>query len=117
MVEIGSDNIIQALSLFAIAIISIVIATQKLLKDWRSNSAETSVISLMHTELERLNKQNTTLSVELGRLHDEVINLNHQLQQLTAENQSLQLEVIALTKELARFKSMLNKGKLDDNTN
>jgi predicted nuclease with TOPRIM domain len=117
MLETSPDSLIQVLGTVALAVIAIFIGVQKLLKDWRSNNAETSVITLMHTELERMSKQNTALSLELGRLHTEVINLNHQLRQLTIENQSLQSEVVALTKEVARFQSVLHKGDLHGSTN
>lgn len=117
MLESSTDSAVQVLGSVALAVIVVFVGVQKLLKDWRTTSAESSVISLMHTELERMSKQNTALSLELGRLHTEVINLNHQLQQLTIENQSLQAEVVALTKEVARFQSVLHKGDLDGSTN
>jgi predicted nuclease with TOPRIM domain len=82
------------------------IGAQKILKNWRSTEAETSIITLMHTELERMSEQNTKLSIELGRLHSEVIALNTELQKLTVENQRLQTEVCALTQEVSNFKQM-----------
>lgn len=88
------------------AIIAALIAIPKLIKDWKNTGAETSVISLMHTELERLSKQNTDLSIELGRLHIQVITLNKELQKLTLENQRLQTEVVALTLEISSLKMM-----------
>jgi hypothetical protein len=109
MVEINDHNLIQTVSLVALAVVAFSIGIQKLLKEWKSNNAETSVITLMHTELERMSEQNTSLSVELGRLHNEVIALNTQLQMLTVENQRLQTEVIALTNEVSSFK-LLRQG-------
>ena len=109
MIETFTDSTVQVIGTVAVAIIAVFIGTQKLLKDWRTTSAETSIITLMHTELERLSDQNTQLSTELGRLHTEVINLNRELQKLTVENQRLQLEVVALTKEVSRLQSVLHK--------
>jgi predicted nuclease with TOPRIM domain len=109
MIETFTDSAVQVAGTVAVAIIAVFIGTQKLLKDWRTTSAETSIITLMHTELERLSDQNTQLSTELGRLHGEVINLNRELQKLTVENQRLQLEVVALTKEVSRLQSVLHK--------
>jgi regulator of replication initiation timing len=109
MLEINPDSVIQVLGAVALAVIVVFVSVQKLVKDWQSTSAEGSVITLMHTELERMAEQNTQLSIELGRLHGEVITLNQQLQKLTIENQRLQLEVVALTREVARLQSVLHK--------
>lgn len=98
------NNTIEVLGLVALAILAVFIGIQKLVKDWRSTSAETSIITMMHTELERMSEQNTALSTELGRLHTEVIALNQQLQKLTVENQRLQTEVCALTEQIGTFK-------------
>lgn len=107
-----ANNTIEVLGLVALAILAVFIGIQKLVKDWRSTSAETSIITMMHTELERMSEQNTALSTELGRLHTEVIALNQQLQKLTVENQRLQTEVCALTEQIGTFKrfSDANRG-------
>jgi regulator of replication initiation timing len=106
------NNTIEVLGLVALAILAVFIGIQKLVKDWRSTSAETSIITMMHTELERMSEQNIALSTELGRLHTEVIALNQQLQKLTVENQRLQTEVCALTEQIGTFKrfSDANRG-------
>jgi len=109
MLEISSDNLIQLITAMSLAVIATFIAIQKILKDWKSTSAETNIITLMHTELERMSEQNTALSLELGRLHTEVMSLNKELQKLTVENQRLQLEVIALTNEVSLFKELTRK--------
>ena len=82
---------------------------QKFLTNWKSDRAETSVITMMHTELERLCEQNTRLSEELGKLQEEIIALNGELRALTAENQRLHAEVNLLTDEVARLHGMLKK--------
>lgn len=110
MSEINPESVIQVLGMLALATIAVFVGVQKLLKDWHTSSAENSVITLMHTELERMAEQNKSLSVELGRLHTEVINLNQQLQSLTIENQRLQVEVVALTREVARLQTVLHAG-------
>ena len=115
--ETNPDSFIQVLGMLALAIITLFVGVNKLLKGWQNDSTETSIIKLMHTELERLSKQNTELSIELGRLHTEVIALNKQLQQLTVENQLLQNEVISLTREVSRLQTVLHKGDLDGSTN
>ena len=117
MSEASPDNLIQVLGMVALAVIAVFVGVQKLIKDWQSSSAESSIITLMHTELERMAQQNTALSTELGRLHNEVITLNQQLQNLTVENQRLQSEVVALTREVARLQSVLHKGDQDGSTN
>ena len=117
MLEINPDSIIQVLGAVALAIIAVFVGVQKLLKDWKSTSAETSIITLMHNELDRMSEQNTQLSVELGRLNAQVITLNQQLQKLTIENQRLQSEVVALTREVTRLQSVLHKGDPNGSTN
>jgi peptidoglycan hydrolase CwlO-like protein len=117
MLETSPDSLIQVLGMVAVAVIAVIVGSQKLLKDWKSSNVESSVINLMHSELERMSTQNTALSLELGRLHKEVIALNKHLQKLTLENQSLQAEVVTLTKEVARFQSVLHKGDLNGSTN
>lgn len=117
MLDINTEDIIKVAGTVSLAVIAAFIGIQNIVKSWKSSNAETSIITLMHTELERMSEQNTSLSVELGRLHSEVIALNHQLQKLTRENQYLQTEVIALTKEVTRLQSVLHKGDLSGSTN
>lgn len=117
MLGVTTDSLIEVLGLVAVAVIAVFVGVQKILKDWKTSTAESSIITLMHTELERMADQNTQLSVELGRLHGEVIALNHQLQKLTVENQRLQSEVIALTTEVTRLQTVLHKGDLHGSTN
>lgn len=113
MLEPSFEQNLQATSLVALAVMAVFIGAQKILKNWRSTEAETSIITLMHVELERMSEQNTKLSIELGRLHTEVIALNTELQKLTLENQHLRSEVCALTQEVSNFKqiSSVQKGK------
>ena len=109
MLEPNFEQNLQATSLIALAVMAVFIGAQKILKNWRSTEAETSIITLMHAELERMSEQNTKLSLELGRLHTEVIALNTQLQKLTVENQRLQTEVVALTNEISELKALTRK--------
>jgi len=110
MLETSPDTLIQVIGTIALAIIILFATAKKLLKDLSNGNTENSVITIMHTELERMAKQNTALSLELGRLHTEVINLNHQLQALTVENQSLHLEISLLTEELSSLQALIKKG-------
>jgi hypothetical protein len=104
MVEIDNHSVIQTVSLVALAVVAFSVGIQKLLKDWKSTGAETSIITLMHTELERMSEQNGLLATELNRLQQEMILLNSQLAQLCLENQHLQTEVVALTQEVNKFR-------------
>ncbi len=102
--ESQSQDLVQTISLVALAVIGLIVGVQKLLKDWRSTQAETNIIQLMHTEIERMGEQNSKLSVELGKLQEEVIRLNQELSKLNIENSKLQEEIAQLTLELTRFK-------------
>jgi predicted nuclease with TOPRIM domain len=100
------DEIIQVITMVALAVVALFMGIKKLSKDWQNGEAESRILNLMHIELERMSQQNTALSTELGRLHTEVINLTQQLQKLTLENQRLQTEVCALTEEISIFKQL-----------
>jgi peptidoglycan hydrolase CwlO-like protein len=117
MPETNPESLIQIIGTISLAVTVVFISIRKFLKDFNKDSAENSIITLMHAELERMAQQNTALSVELGRLHTEVINLNHQLQKLTVENQSLHSEITLLTKELTRLQLLIQKGNFNDLTN
>ena len=104
MLDISTEQIVQSLGVVGLAVIAVFVGVQKLLKDWRSTGAETNIITLMHTELERMSEQNGLLATELNRLQQEMILLNTQLAQLCVENQQLQTEVVALTEEVNKFR-------------
>lgn len=107
--ESQSQDLVQTVSLVALAIIGLVVGVQKLLKDWRSTNAETNIIEVMHTEIERMNDQNTKLSNEIGKLQEEIIRLHQELGRLNIENTKLQTEIARLTLELNNFKHISNK--------
>lgn len=104
--EIQNNSLIQTISVASLAIIGLIVGVQKLLKDWRGTQAETNIISIMHTELERMSSQNTKLSTELGKLQEEIIELNNHLTKLNIENNKLQEEVSRLTIELKTLATM-----------
>lgn len=90
-------------------VLLIALVLQKFLNTFKAEKTESSVLTLMHQELERMSEQNTKLSVELGKLQNEVIELNKELRLLTAENQRLHAEVELLTAEIAKFKEVAMK--------
>ena len=116
MSEINLEQLIQVLGMLALAVVTAFVGIRKLLKDWNTDNAETSVITIMHEELERMSKQNTTLSTELNKLQLEIVTLNRELHKLTLENQRLHSEVVALTREVARLQTMLHTGELNAGT-
>lgn len=104
-----NQGVLQTISMLSVAVIALGVGIQKLIKEWRSTGAETNIIGLMHTEIERMSSQNTSLSLELGKLQQEIMELNNQLTQLNIENNKLRVDVAALTMELNSFR------KLSDN--
>lgn len=116
MSEINPEQIIQVLGMLSLAIITMFIGIRKLRKDWNTDNAETSVITIMHEELERMSKQNTILSNELNKLQLEIVSLNRELHKLNLENQRLHSEVVALTREVAGLQTMLQTGELNNGT-
>jgi len=101
-----NQGVIQTISVAAMALIGLSVGIQKLVKEWRGTQAETSVIDMMHKELERMNTQNSKLTEELTKLQNEIVELNNQLIKLNIENNKLQEEVAALTTELNSFKKL-----------
>ena len=90
-----------------VALGAVAFGIQKLIKGWKTDNAETSVITLMHTELERMSTQNLKLAEELNKLQLELITLNSELNKLSIENQRLHAEIAHLTSEIGRLKAML----------
>lgn len=88
---------------------AIALGVQRLIKYWKSDSAETSVINLMHTELDRVGKQNKILAEELNKLQLEIIALNKELRNLSIENNKLHEQIFNLSSEVCRLQSLLNK--------
>jgi septal ring factor EnvC (AmiA/AmiB activator) len=106
MVEVENHNLVQTISVAGMALIALGVGIQKLLKEWRSTDAETSVIKMMHDELERMGTQNSKLTEELTKLQNEIVELNSQLTKFSIENNKLQQDVAALTTELNSFKKL-----------
>ena len=99
------SQIAQAAAAGAAALVGLAFGLQKVLKSWKETGAETSVISLMHAELERLSKHNSTLATELHNLQTQLLNLNRNLIEVTAENTRLREEIQSLKEHLERFNS------------
>jgi peptidoglycan hydrolase CwlO-like protein len=96
-----SNLISEWFTTVALSLVGLAIGVQTLLKTWKSNNAESHLLTMMHDELERMSEQNTKLSVELGKLQEEMLRLNKQLRILSEENQRLHTEIVSLTNEIA----------------
>ena len=105
--DLDNQSLVQTISLLSVGLIALVIGIQKLLRDWRTTKAESDIIQIMHTEIERMSAQNTTLSNALGSLQQEILELNKQITKLNIENNKLQEEVSTLTLELDSFKQLV----------
>lgn len=99
--------IAQWAAAIAFGLFGLVMGLQKMMRGWKETSAETSVITLMHEELERMSTHNKILSQELASLQVEILNLNKELRNLTSENQKLHQEVASLTDEVSRLQGLL----------
>lgn len=108
MEVLNTTNIIEYAGSIAAGLLMLVLLLQKYLVGWKADKAEISIITLMHSELERMSEQNTRLSVEMGSLQEEVMELNKQLRTLTVENQRLNEEVTILTGEITRLRAALD---------
>lgn len=103
-----TNNIIaEYAAVIAFGVFGLVIGIQKLLKGWKETGAESSIITLMHQELERLSAQNKILLTELSSLQSEIIKLNRELRTMSDENQKLHTEVVSLSAEVGRLRELL----------
>lgn len=89
-------------------LVTFALGIQQAMKRWLSTSAETSVLSLLHEELERLAEQNSKLSEYVNKLQLEATRINLELGKLQLENQKLHAEVVSLTREVMRLRSALS---------
>ena len=94
-------------AMIAFGLFGVVLGIQKLLKGWKETGAESSLITLMHQELERLAGQNKILLTELSSLQTEIIKLNRELRTMSDENQKLHAEVVMLSAEVSRLRDLL----------
>ena len=106
MEAVENHSLVQTISVAGMAIIALGVGIQKLVKEWRSTDAETSVIKMMHEELERMGQHNSKLTEELTKLQLDIVELNSQLTKLSIENNKLQEEIAALTTELNSSKKL-----------
>lgn len=97
----------QLASAGVLALVAIAVGLQTILKNWKSTAAEGTLLHMMHSELERMSIQNSTLSSEIGKLQIELIKLSTQLTELTVENQKLQAEVSSLNSEISRLHNIM----------
>ena len=95
-----------------IALVGIAYGIQKLVRNWKATDAESSIISIMHSELERMAAQNTILAEELNKLQLEIIKLTKELHNLSIENQRLNTEIASLTEEVTRMQKLLEDNNL-----
>jgi uncharacterized protein (DUF3084 family) len=92
-----------------LALTSVAIGIQLLIKNWKSANTESALLKMMHEELERMSAQNGTLSQEIGKLQTELVKLSTQLTALTIENQKLQAEVGNLNIEIIRLHGFITQ--------
>jgi len=112
MEAVENHSLVQTISVAGMAIIALGVGIQKLIKEWRSTNAETSVIKIMHEELERMGTQNAKLTEELTKLQNEIVELNNQLTRLNIDNNKLQQDIAELTSELNSFKKLAALRKI-----
>lgn len=93
----------------AAALIMLAFVIQKFISLWKVDSTEMSVLTLMHTELERMSSHNTALSVALGEFQKEVLTLNKQIHKLTVENTSLGTALVDLQKEVLILNKQIHR--------
>lgn len=112
---IVSDALTVASSLAA-ALMALAYFLQKFMSGWKSTGTESSMLTMLHNELERMSEQNSKLMDQLEKLQAEVLKLNNELYKLTKENQNLHSEVSRLTAEVSRLQRVMPRS-VDDRAN
>jgi chromosome segregation ATPase len=91
------------------ALAAIAMLLRKFSGAWRTSGTETSLVTLLHSELTRLSSHNTKLMQELEKLQTEVIKLSGEMYKLTQENRNLHSEVSRLTMEVSRLQLLIRE--------
>lgn len=104
---IDYESIAKIIGAGSVGLAGVAIGLQQLIKRWKTTDAETSILSMLHSELERMSVQNTILSEHIHKMQLEANNINLQLGKLQLENQKLHAEVVCLTKEVVKLRSAL----------
>jgi uncharacterized protein YlxW (UPF0749 family) len=107
--ETSKTNWSEVIGYTTAGIAGLAFGIQKLIQKWKVTGAETSVVTLVHTELLRVAAQNKQLSDTVHTLQLEIINLNKSLIALSSENQRLDLQVAQLNMELASIRKELKR--------
>lgn len=106
--EIGS-SVGDMIGIIGVSLVSLAFGAQQLIKRWKTTGAENSVLTMLHTELERMSVQNKLLSSYVHALQLEAVKINSELVKLQVENQKLHAEVLCLTQEIISLQKALNK--------
>lgn len=104
------STLLEILAGGSAALIAAVYGLQKFTKGWKVSATESSVMTIMHTELERMASHNATLALELNKLQTEIITLNQQMRSLILENQRLHSEIGVLTSQVSHLQKDITQS-------
>lgn len=105
----SAESILQVAGMVSVGLMGLIVGLQKVLKGWKETSTESSILTMMHDELNRMSSHNKILAEELSKFQLEVIKLNNQLTDLTMENHRLHNEIVTLTKEVNRLQKIIEE--------
>ncbi len=103
-------NYSQLIPAIILGIGGMILGVQQLVKKFKATDAETSILGLLHSELESLAAQNKLLSSYVHQLQLEAVKINCELGKMQVENRKLHAEVICLTREITSLQVALNRG-------
>lgn len=101
----------EMIAVAGVTLTTLTLGIQQLVKKWKTTSAENSVLTLLHSELERMAAQNKLLSSYVNALQIEATKINSELGKLQVENKKLHTEVVCLTQELIAVRRSLDKER------
>jgi uncharacterized coiled-coil DUF342 family protein len=107
----GFNNIIEVITGSIFGLLIIAFGLQQYLKKWKSTEVESSLITLLHNELERYSAQNKELCEEIAKLQIQLRLFNTQITKITSENERLHVEIASLSQQVDRLKQSVEGGQ------
>ena len=105
-------TITQHIGAFIIALFGIAMAAQHYIMKWKSNSAESAILTMLKDQLDRLSAQNKLLTEYVHGLQVESVSISSELTRLHIENRNLNEQVLTLTNQISLLQTTLCKVEM-----
>lgn len=96
------------------ALVGIAVGLQRVVKSWKSTDAETTLVTLLHKELERLSKQNTSLSEQFAENQQKLVEISNAFTDSLKDKRELEVKITELQEQLKETNVRLEQSS-DEN--